>query len=254
MDLIEKASDNKRHPWELARFEVVKDILKNIVNDYEGKKVLDLGCGDLFFIEEFSKNKPNTNFFAVDIAFTDAYVHRPLTTEIHIANSLDQWSEDQNFRLDIVFLMDVLEHIEEDLSFLKNLLAKKYITEKTIFVITVPAYQELFSTHDIFLKHYRRYSKRSLNTVVEEAGLVSMDRGFFFFSLLLPRALEVFKERYLKKNNTKGTGLTRWKYGHFVSITLKRFLIFDYQIHKLFKKIGLGTPGLSNYIICKKPV
>ena len=58
MDLLEKSETASRHPWELARLEVIKYLLKKEITDFKGKKVLDLGCGDLFFIRELAKEKP----------------------------------------------------------------------------------------------------------------------------------------------------------------------------------------------------
>ena len=255
MDLLEKSESAIRHPWELARFEVVKDILANNQISYDGKHILDLGCGDLFFIEKFSNDKPNAKFYAVDIAFTQDFIDAHSDSKIHIANSLDQLAVDQNLQFDIIFLMDVIEHIEDDITFLQDLLSKPYITNNSIFVITVPAYQKLFSSHDVFLKHYKRYTNNSIKKVLEQAGMMALDNGYFFLSLLAPRSLEVLKEKFLKQDiHSKGTGLTKWKHGSFITNLLKNILLTDYKIQKILKKTGIRIPGLSNYILCKKPV
>ena len=52
MDIKEfnvKTKDNEKrnHPWEMARLEVVKDLLNPYIKDKKGKmNVLDIGCGD----------------------------------------------------------------------------------------------------------------------------------------------------------------------------------------------------------------
>jgi len=56
-------------------------------------------------------------------------------------------------------------------------------------LITVPAFQKLFSRHDEFLGHYRRYNLQGISSTAEKAGLEILERSYFFSSLLLPRTL-----------------------------------------------------------------
>src|SRR5690554_3514101 len=74
MDICEKTTFSKggfdRHPWELARINVVKDILKNTVKLKSGARILDLGCGDAYVALQLSKQFSTATFYCVDIAFT----------------------------------------------------------------------------------------------------------------------------------------------------------------------------------------
>lgn len=65
---------------------------------------------------------------------------------------------------DSIFLLNVLEHIEDDELAIKNL--NKLLTDKGDVTILVPAYQTLYNTFDKNLEHFRRYTKSSLNKVV----------------------------------------------------------------------------------------
>jgi hypothetical protein len=49
----------------------------------------------------------------------------------------------------------------------------------------VPAFSFLWSGHDVFLEHRRRYSRRTLEAVVHEAGL-RVIRSRYFFGALFP--------------------------------------------------------------------
>lgn len=71
-------------------------------------------------------------------------------------------------KFDYVLMMDVLEHIEDDAGFLKDI--RKYQKAGTVLFITVPAFQFLFSLHDKELHHYRRYDYAGLRSVLEQAG------------------------------------------------------------------------------------
>lgn len=65
--------------------------------------------------------------------------------------------------VDVVTLLDVLEHQEDDRSFAEQLIAKT--VPGTTIVVTVPALQPLWSTWDAALGHFRRYNKRTLAQV-----------------------------------------------------------------------------------------
>jgi 2-polyprenyl-3-methyl-5-hydroxy-6-metoxy-1,4-benzoquinol methylase len=103
-----------------------------------------------------------------------------------------------------MFLMlDVLEHIKEPVSFLKDLKKNISLSPDSHVIITVPAFQFLFSKHDRFLGHYRRYTEKMLTEQLAEAGFALVESGYFFTSLLLPRALGVLVEKMLRKKQHK---------------------------------------------------
>lgn len=252
MDLIEKTNSNSRHPWELARLEVIKDLIDDKIYTYKNKNILDLGCGDLFFIKEFSKNKPTTNFYALDTAFDTNFIINNEEDHLKLSKSLIDLSA-QNIVFDVIFLMDVIEHIEDDLTFLSDLVNSTMVDSQTLFIITVPAFQSLFSSHDYFLKHFRRYNNSTIEKLAGNSGLQTLEKGYFFFSLLFPRMIEVIIEKINgQKNEKNGTGLTHWSNNNFTTQSIKKILQLDYKAQKNLKKIGLQLPGLSNYIVCKK--
>jgi trans-aconitate methyltransferase len=245
-----------RHPWELARLEVVDQIIKDHFNAKNELTILDVGCGDTFFVEQLSERYNNSRFFAIDIEFQEddvAALNAKFSQKpIHIFTTLEEMEQQQAPKsVDIILLLDVIEHIEEDVAFLKMLLSKPYVTPKTKFFITVPAFQGLFMSHDVFLGHYRRYSNRTLNLAIQKANLQSKDIGYFFSSLLPIRALQTLKERLFgQKENA--TGLVTWNGSDTSALWMKKILITDYQIFRLFKKIGIKLPGLSNYVVASR--
>src|SRR5688500_9605256 len=80
MDLVEsenrRSGEIRRHPWELARFEVVCTLLADVLKDDPDLNVLDIGCGDIFFVSRLADRYPKVSFYAVDIAFTDELINR----------------------------------------------------------------------------------------------------------------------------------------------------------------------------------
>ena len=78
---------------------------------------------------------------------------------------------------DAVLLLDVLEHLEDDVAALRG--ARRPLRPGGVMVITVPAYPWLWSGHDVALGHRRRYTARTLRGALVGAGLVPEHLGYF---------------------------------------------------------------------------
>ena len=95
--------------------------------------------------------------------------------------------------------LDVIEHLQDDLRALREL--RRVVAPGGALLITVPAYQWLWSGHDEINHHHRRYTRRSLQRVAEQAGWETV-RTTYFNSLLLPVAIVL---RVLDRFSTKTT-------------------------------------------------
>jgi SAM-dependent methyltransferase len=80
-------------------------------------------------------------------------------------------------QFDTVFALNVVEHIKDDALAIAN--CKKLLRPGGHLVILVPAYQALYNTFDEELGHYRRYSKRGLNKLLQSQGLEVFHSRFF---------------------------------------------------------------------------
>ena len=89
-------------------------------------------------------------------------------------------------RFDLIVMLDVLEHIDDDIASLARLRAMLKPGGKIL--ITVPALPWLWSKHDEIHHHKRRYSSRTLSDALRRAQLDPVKIGFFN-SLLLPLAI-----------------------------------------------------------------
>lgn len=251
MDLKEIDSSNQnsnRHPWEQVRVKVIKSLLDKLMNEDEELLVLDIGSGDMYVAEELSKHYTKAEFICVDTGYDQIVVKSDALLTTY--SSLDEFKKNTSRKVDIVLLLDVIEHIENEIQFLQNLLKEEYITPDTHFVITVPALQSLFSAHDHYLGHYRRYTIFSLKDRLGKSGLTTLKSNYFFFSLLLPRKWQQWGE---KGNEADFKGLGQWRGGAFVTAFVKTILLLDFKIGQLVSLIGIKLPGLSLYTICRKP-
>jgi hypothetical protein len=86
----------------------------------------------------------------------------------------------------LILLMDVLEHIERDSEFLQAVVS--CAAPGTRFFITVPAFRLLWSKHDEYLGHFRRYRLKELASLCRGAGL-RLNARFYFFATIFPAVL-----------------------------------------------------------------
>jgi hypothetical protein len=149
--------------------------------------------------------------------------------------------------------MDVLEHIADDRAFLTHLLSHPALSADTRVLITVPAYQALFCSHDKALGHYRRYSNQQLRELLDRSGLTPLEMGYFFSSLVPMRVVQVMKERWMGAHRgIESTGLVTWKAGTMLTAMLKNALVLDSRVSFRLRRVGLTMPGLSNFAVCRK--
>ncbi|HET6568243.1 MAG TPA: class I SAM-dependent methyltransferase [Rhodothermales bacterium] len=89
---------------------------------------------------------------------------------------------------DLVAILDVVEHVKEDVAALRAL--REVLKPGGVLLITVPAYNFLWSNHDVINHHQRRYTAGSLKKAVKEAGL-SVTYTTYFNTILFPPVLAV---------------------------------------------------------------
>src|SRR4051812_12209070 len=127
MDLSESRSNRvpleHRHPWELARIEVIKRVLHDQVVLNAGDVVLDVGCGDSFLAEQIASAYPAVTFCGIDTAF-DEHLLAKFSGKLKVANlRLFRTVEEaalamRGTQATLVLLLDVLEHVQDDVAFL----------------------------------------------------------------------------------------------------------------------------------------
>lgn len=246
-----KKNLHNNHPWEYARARVVMSLLKKYLKQKD-ICAIDIGCGDIFFLNQFCKKNDVSTPIAVDTAFDDTVL-----SQLEFKNDKILFYDDiskvdlKGAKANIIFIMDVLEHIEKDADFLNKIATSNFMGPETVIMITVPAYNNLFSSHDKFVGHYRRYTQKTLQKTIKAAGLNCLDKGYFFTSLVLARAIQKCGEKIKGAPLTEPNGAGGWNGGPLISKLYELFLVCDFHFFRLFSYIGLKMPGLSAYAICK---
>ena len=170
-----------RHWWFLARREIVCAVAQRVLP--EGSKVLDLGCGTGFVLERLQERYRANG---LDLS--------PIALELCRKRGLSQVSlgspEDlsavEGCRFEGVFLLDVLEHLDDDAKALRHI--SQVLAPGGAVIITVPAFPFLWSRHDEINQHRRRYTRATLSDALRRSGF-QLEQIGYFNSYLFPLAV-----------------------------------------------------------------
>jgi SAM-dependent methyltransferase len=103
---------------------------------------------------------------------------------------------------DLVTCLDVIEHTPDDVRSLREL--RRVVRPGGWLVATVPAYQLLWSSHDVANHHYRRYRRSRLRETGEAAGWEPAAWTYFNSLLFLPGAAVRLGERLRRPHKRRG--------------------------------------------------
>ena len=155
------AAIEQRHWWFVARRRIVEALVHEVIGGGDSAVALDVGCGTganaAGLARSLTVHGMDTSADAIELA-RDHWQGVPF----HHADVLDA-SVPLPADLSVVLLMDVLEHIKDDVRFLGGLVDR--LPDGAHLLITVPANPSLWSRHDEAFGHHRRYTRESLAAV-----------------------------------------------------------------------------------------
>ncbi len=225
-----------RHWWYRGRRTVIDGLLA-AMRLPASARILDAGCGSGRNMIELARYGAVTG---IELSDTSVELARARGVGEVIAGSvLEMPFADDAFELAVS--LDVIEHLEDDLAALREL--RRVVAPGGALLVTVPAYQWLWSGHDEINHHHRRYTRRSLQRVAEQAGW-RQERTTYFNSLLLPAAIVL---RVLDRVSTKTTesSLDLWVPPEPLNWTLERPLALEAATIKRGGRIPAGLSLLA---------
>ncbi|OWK31197.1 class I SAM-dependent methyltransferase [Sphingomonas dokdonensis] len=176
------AEHDSTHWWYRARRDILSDYLTREAALPEQARILEIGCGT-------GHNLPMlARFGTVDAIEIDPAAREVASLRLGKAVGeapLPALSGVPKASYDLIAVLDVVEHIEDDVAALRAM--RERLAPGGKILITVPAHQWMWSAHDVVNHHHRRYSKATLNAAIEQAGLRPRKLGYFN-SLLFPLA------------------------------------------------------------------
>ena len=197
---------SERYWWYRSKSTLMESLLQHYLltvqridivgtNSVDRLRVLDLGCGTGSM---FGVLAPKGLLYGLEpsrdaIAFA-ATQKKALLVQ---AESSAIPFKDRSF--DVVALFDSLEHVEDDLSALKE--THRILHNKGLLLVTVPAYPWLITWREKQLGHKRRYSKKSLTSVLTQAGFQILFLRYMFAALFPLMVVKAIKDRFLPAPN-----------------------------------------------------
>ncbi|WP_265529250.1 class I SAM-dependent methyltransferase [Sphingomicrobium marinum] len=223
------------HWWFEGRRDVLQALIEKQVKPGPEARILDAGCGtggNLAFLRQFG---------SVDACEYDdaarAIAARKSGIQVAPARLPDDLSQ-VGEGYDLITLLDVLEHLQDDVGSLEALRSRLAPGGKLL--ITVPALPWLWSEHDEKHHHHRRYTPATLRKVLNAAGMKGHRMGYMN-SLLLPLAIaQRGASKLSRKAADAGDMPPKWLNGPLRSI-------FSFEA-KLVNRLKL-PPGLSLYAV-----
>lgn len=177
-----------RHWYYVSKGRAMLSFLRHV----RGVSLLDVGAGSGIFSRQLLDSGVCERATCVDPAYQEERIESHNGREIAFVRQVERPSQE------LVVMMDVLEHVDDDVGLLRHYSENLPVDGRVL--ISVPAFQLLWSGHDIFLEHRRRYTRRQIEDVVSRAGLTVV-RSRYFFGLLFPAAaaIRIYAAWRLKK-------------------------------------------------------
>jgi SAM-dependent methyltransferase len=251
MDLSEVPTNVRlRHPWETSRFRFLHGVLRRIGVDDAPMRVLDVGAGDGWFSLQLLARAPRAStVFCVDAEYGPADVDALVAKG---GGRLRAGAGRPAEKFDLVLLLDVLEHVEDDAAFLADVV-RENVADDGHVLATVPAWSALYCRRDAALRHFRRYSPAGFHALLRSAGLAPIVRGGAFHSGVAPRAIAVLAEKFrAERAGVDGVNRheLRWDHGSFVTRAAEAALAVDNAFSRAVAAVGVSVPGLTAWALC----
>ena len=177
------AAHDSTHWWYRARRDILADYIARYAGLPKDARILEIGCGtghNLPMLASFG----DVDAIEIDAAARDiasARLGKPVGEA-----PLPELTGVPEGHYDLIAVLDVVEHIEDDVAALAGMARRLKPGGKIL--VTVPAHQWMWSAHDVVNHHHRRYSKATLAKAIADAGLAHNGLRYFN-SLLFPAAL-----------------------------------------------------------------
>lgn len=214
--------------------------MRKFLGSLKAPEVLDVGAGSGIFSRQLIDEGICDSAVCVDPNYAEEKTENHNGKQIHFVKKIEKSSQK------LILMMDVLEHVSDDLAFLKE-----YVDSMApgghVF-ITVPAFQFMWSGHDVFLEHHRRYTIKRVEEIAKKADVTPVKSSYFFGSLFPAMAVIRTVNRALLTSGRLKAQSDLKLYPDWFNKTL--IAVHDIERH-VFLKFNRFF-GLSVFCLCRK--
>lgn len=245
--VIKYAEQERTHWWFKARREILKSLISSVSLPTQAK-ILEVGAGTGMNMNYLYPEDATVIGVEPDKNMIQGFkCNERRKIIISAAENLPLEIKDNAF--DMITMFDVLEHIKHDEGMLSKLHSK--LKAGGHLFVSVPAYQWMWSDHDVVNLHYRRYGLKELKSKLTNNGF-KIIRASFFNSILFPfiafvrvsvNASRMFST---KKNKARKSSLE-----YNCEILNSAFYHIFRQEEKLLKQVNLPFGG-SIFLLATK--
>ncbi len=191
-DIYRYILENKipeKHWWYRVRNNLIYMVFKKILKfrEEKNKKILDVGSG---YGQAFHVLQKFGDIYSVDSNKSCTDYQKKIYKNVVVWNSEFPDSNSSNYTYDIICMFDFLEHVKDPGRILEY--SYKILKKGGFLLITVPAYQWMWTDYDVKAGHFKRYLRGGLISEVKRAGFKSI-YSTYFMSLLFISAVIVRK-------------------------------------------------------------
>ena len=233
---LKQIDNESKHWWFKAR----REILNKQIKKYSTKKkmsILDFGSGSGANIYMLSK------YGEVDVYEKDHKTSNFLKKKFNRNGIKIIKKCFSKKKYDLILAADVIEHIKNDKKIINNL--NKILKKNGLIIVTVPAYQFLFSKKDQALKHFRRYNLNGLKKLFN-SDFKTLKISYYNSLLFIPIAtaiifFKLINRQFINEVEKKPNNILNYIF--YSLFRLEKFILkyfnfpFGISIISIFKKV-----------------
>ncbi len=169
----------REHWWWRVREQILLGKVHDVLAGSRDARILDIGCGAGLFFDTLAAFGHVEGIESDPMAVAQSERWRG---RIHLGE-LATFRSDGGY--DLILMLDVLEHTQQPELLLRQSVG--LLVPGGAMVITVPAFDWLWTSHDDLNHHVKRYTAAEMARLVRAAGLDILEQRYLFQSLILPK-------------------------------------------------------------------
>lgn len=178
-----QATVDRHHWWHVTRNERIEKAVRQLVGGDKTKPIMEIGCGSGNVIGYlYERGYRNLTGWDLDVPAIELGSARYPEVDFAVLDATTQVGEGYT-KFEVVSAFDVLEHLDDDVAMIETM--TNLCRPGGSVLLTVPCHAWLWSSHDTFWGHRRRYEKAQITKLLENAGLVNV-RVSHFMAPLVP--------------------------------------------------------------------
>jgi 2-polyprenyl-3-methyl-5-hydroxy-6-metoxy-1,4-benzoquinol methylase len=164
----------QEHWWWRAREQAILSEIQRLgLPSDRPLRILDVGCGDGLLFDCLGRFGEVFGVESDEHTIAPDSPHRP---RIFLQQFDAGFQPGQTF--DLILMLDVLEHLPEPEVALQH--ARTLLSPGGRLLMTVPALNALWTSHDDINHHYIRYDRHSFRRLADAAGVQLLNLRYFF--------------------------------------------------------------------------